>query len=65
MTWERSESFSRLNNRVGKMPAPLGVLPDYPAPIVRNVTDGREIAMSRWGMPFSTIMQTAKWRHQT
>lgn len=32
--------------------APLpGIFPDYPAPIVRNTPDGRELAMVRWGMP--------------
>lgn len=32
--------------------APLpGVFPDYPAPIVRNGPQGRELAMARWGMP--------------
>lgn len=28
-----------------------GIFPDYPAPIVRNQPDGRELAMARWGMP--------------
>lgn len=30
-----------------------GIFPDYPAPVVRNAADGREIAMARWGMPSS------------
>jgi putative SOS response-associated peptidase YedK len=30
------------------MPA---VFPDYPAPVVRNAGDGRELVMMRWGMP--------------
>lgn len=34
--------------------APLpGIFPDYPAPIVRNTTEGRELALARWGMPSS------------
>jgi putative SOS response-associated peptidase YedK len=28
-----------------------GVLPDYPAPVVRNANAGRELIMMRWGMP--------------
>lgn len=28
-----------------------GVLPDYPAPLVRNVGTDRELTMMRWGMP--------------
>jgi hypothetical protein len=44
------------------MPA---VVPDYTAPIVRNVPDGvRELAKARWGMPSSqfALMQSAKKR---
>jgi putative SOS response-associated peptidase YedK len=25
--------------------------PDYPAPVIRDPGDGREMAMMRWGMP--------------
>jgi hypothetical protein len=28
-----------------------GVFPDYPAPVVRNSGDERELTMMRWGMP--------------
>lgn len=28
-----------------------GVFPDYPAPVVRNAADARELTMMRWGMP--------------
>ena len=28
-----------------------GVFPDYPAPVVRNAGDERELTMMRWGMP--------------
>lgn len=40
------------------------IFPDYPAPIVRNVADGREVAMARWGMPSSSeaLMKAAKKR---
>jgi putative SOS response-associated peptidase YedK len=34
-----------------EMPLPSGVFPDYPAPVVRNVGDDRELTMMRWGMP--------------
>lgn len=45
--------FGALNSRVGNLPSMPGIFPDYPAPIVRNAADGREIAMARWGMPSS------------
>jgi len=35
----------------GNMPPLPGIFPDYPAPIVRNRTEGRALAMARWGMP--------------
>ena len=38
-------------DRTGNMPPLPGIFPDYPAPIVRNTADGRELAMARWGMP--------------
>ncbi|MBR0649489.1 SOS response-associated peptidase [Roseomonas terrae] len=37
-----------LTGNMAPMPA---VFPDYAAPIVRNTTEGRELAMARWGMP--------------
>jgi putative SOS response-associated peptidase YedK len=45
--------FGALNSKVGNLPSMPGIFPDYPAPIVRNAIDGREIAMARWGMPSS------------
>jgi hypothetical protein len=41
-----------------------GVFPDYPAPIVRNGANGRELAMARWGMPSSqhALMEATKKR---
>jgi putative SOS response-associated peptidase YedK len=41
--------FRVINRHVGT-PMP-GVFPDYPAPVVRNSGDGRELTMMRWGMP--------------
>jgi putative SOS response-associated peptidase YedK len=38
-------------DRTGNMPPLPGIYPDYPAPIVRNHAQGRELAMARWGMP--------------
>jgi putative SOS response-associated peptidase YedK len=38
-------------DRTGNMPPFPGIFPDYPAPIVRNGAEGRELAMARWGMP--------------
>jgi putative SOS response-associated peptidase YedK len=40
-----------MNDRTGNMPPLPGIFPDYPAPIVRNQPDGRELTMARWGMP--------------
>src|SRR5438128_6632936 len=28
-----------------------GVFPDYPAPVIRNTSVGREMTLMRWGMP--------------
>lgn len=38
-------------DRTGNLPPLPGIFPDYPAPIVRNGPDGRELTMARWGMP--------------
>ena len=38
-------------DRTGNLPPLPGIFPDYPAPIVRNGAEGRELAMARWGMP--------------
>jgi putative SOS response-associated peptidase YedK len=44
--------FTRaMTDRTGNMPPLPGIFPDYPAPIVRNQPDGRELMMARWGMP--------------
>jgi putative SOS response-associated peptidase YedK len=40
-----------MQDRTGNLPPLPGIFPDYPAPIVRNNPDGRELAMARWGMP--------------
>lgn len=40
-----------MTDRTGNLPRLPGVFPDYPAPIVRNQPDGRELTMARWGMP--------------
>jgi putative SOS response-associated peptidase YedK len=40
-----------MNDRTGNLPPMPGIFPDYPAPIVRNGVDGRELALARWGMP--------------
>ena len=53
-------------DRTGNMPLLPGIYPDYPAPIVRNRSGGRELAMARWGMPSSqrTLMDATKKRAQ-
>jgi putative SOS response-associated peptidase YedK len=40
-----------MNDSTGNMPPMPGVFPDYAAPVVRNQTEGRELALVRWGMP--------------
>ena len=40
-----------MHDRTGNLPPLPGIFPDYPAPIVRNHPDGRELTMARWGMP--------------
>ncbi len=43
--------FRVMNRYVGNLPPMPGVFPDYPAPVVRNSGDGREMVLMRWGMP--------------
>jgi putative SOS response-associated peptidase YedK len=40
-----------MRDYAGNMPPLPGIFPDFPAPIVRNGPEGRELAMARWGMP--------------
>ena len=56
--------FNALNSRAGNLPSMPGIFPDYPAPIIRNAPDGREIVMARWGMPSSqqALLDTTKKR---
>jgi putative SOS response-associated peptidase YedK len=59
-------AFTRaMRDTSGNLPSLPGVFPDYRAPVVRNAPDGvRELAMLRWGMPTSQMvqMQAAKKR---
>ena len=43
--------FRVMNRYVGNLPAMTGVLPDYPAPVIRNSGAERELVLMRWGMP--------------
>jgi len=43
--------FRVINRYVGNLPPMPGVFPDYPAPVVRNAGDDREMVTMRWGMP--------------
>ncbi|GGI21041.1 DUF159 family protein [Bradyrhizobium guangdongense] len=56
--------FGALNSDVGNLPSMPGIFPDYPAPIVRNAAEGREVVMARWGMPSSAkaLMDATKKR---
>ena len=38
-------------DNLGNMEPRTDIYPDYPAPILRNGPDGREMVMARWGMP--------------
>ncbi len=51
-----------LIDRLGNLPP--SVFPDYPAPIVRNSIDGRELVSARWGMPTAAnvMFEAAKKR---
>jgi putative SOS response-associated peptidase YedK len=52
------------HDRTRNLPPLPGIYPDYPAPIVRNGSDGPELAMARWGMPSSrkAILDATKRR---
>jgi hypothetical protein len=39
--------FQVINRCVGNLPPIPGVFPDYPAPVVRSIDNGRELAMMR------------------
>jgi putative SOS response-associated peptidase YedK len=43
--------FRVINRYVGNLPPMPGVFPDYPAPVIRNAGDDREMVLMRWGMP--------------
>ena len=43
--------FRVVNCYVGNLAPMPGVFPDYPAPVIRNAGDERELTMMRWGMP--------------
>jgi putative SOS response-associated peptidase YedK len=53
-------------DRTGNLPSMPGIFPDYPAPIVRNGDQGRELVMARWGMPSSqkALMDATRKRAQ-
>lgn len=40
-----------LTDTVGNLAPLTGIYPDYSAPIVRNGSDGLQLALARWGMP--------------
>ena len=40
-----------MTDRTGNLPSMPGIFPAYPAPIVRNTSEGRELTLARWGMP--------------
>src|SRR5258707_2970723 len=56
--------FRVVNRYVGNLAPMRGVFPDYKAPIVRNGSEGRELATARWAMPSSqkALMDATKKR---
>ena len=61
------ELTKALVDRAGNLPPMSGIFPDYPAPIVRNSDEGRELVLARWGMPSSSraLFEAAKKRAAT
>jgi putative SOS response-associated peptidase YedK len=51
--------FRVINRYVGNAPM-TGVFPDYPAPVVRNAGDEREMRLMRWGMTPPPRTMTAR-----
>jgi putative SOS response-associated peptidase YedK len=45
--------IKRIQSGLDNLEPQPGIFPDYPAPIVRNTPDGRELAKVRWGLPSS------------
>ena len=45
------EFTGAMQDSAGNLPPLPGIFPDYLAPVVRNGDDGRELTMTRWGMP--------------
>ncbi len=43
--------FRVVNRYVDNLPPMPGVFPDFPAPMVRNTGNDRDLTMMRWGMP--------------
>lgn len=55
--------FGATSDSVGNLPPMPGIFPHYPAPMVRNAVDGRELVKARWAMTSSSkalIDATAK-----
>ncbi|PIT00189.1 hypothetical protein TSA1_04990 [Bradyrhizobium nitroreducens] len=46
-----AELFRIVRRYEGNLAPMPGVFPDYPAPVIRESGDEREMAMMRWGMP--------------
>lgn len=45
--------IKRIQSGLDNLEPQPGIFPDYPAPIVRNTPEGRELAKVRWGLPSS------------
>jgi putative SOS response-associated peptidase YedK len=49
-----------MRDNTGNLPPMPGIFPDYPAPIVRNSAEGRELVLARWGMPSPAFVLAGK-----
>jgi hypothetical protein len=49
--WGTKLALRAGNRYVGNLAPMPGVFPDYPAPVIRNAGDEREMVLMRWGMP--------------
>src|SRR5436305_1026615 len=56
--------FRVINRYVGNLQPMPGVFPDYPAPLIRNAGDDREMVMMRWGMPSSGLLFEQALQHR-
>jgi putative SOS response-associated peptidase YedK len=57
--------FRVINRSVGNLPPMPGVFPNYPAPVIRNAGDGREMTMMRSGHAAAPAVRRAAGHQHT